>query len=282
MRWRSAGERDHDMPTTPYATVLCSVNGDTAVTGARTLVGGETVQLSGQDTAFWTSQKWELYDYPTGFAVPAGWTDVSGVYTSTATTPPSFSVDRLRDRMGKYAVRLTVNNGLKNGVSDSDMVDEDFAILVKGASGLESVAEMETNQFGTSWAESLKRDLATIERNVGHSGKHVATTNATVTNIATYAMATNSRLYVLRCSVLAVGDTLAQSALYDVTIAYSRDSGGTLTNRVASVTVVYETTAGFNVTQANVGDNLELRVTGAAATNLRWHVMNERFWTLPY
>lgn len=270
------------MPTAPYASVLCSVDGDTAVSGARTVAGGNTIALEGADTAFWTSQTWEIYDYPTGFACPAGWTDVSGVYTSTSTTPPSFAVDRPRDRFGKYAVRLTVNGGLKAGVVDADMKDESFAILVPGKSGLRSVFEAETNQFATSWAEELKKDFVSLEKVSGHAGKTLATTNATPTIIGTYAMATNSRLYVLRCSVLAVGDTLAQSALYDVTVAYSRSSGGVLTNRVASVTTVYETTAGFNVTQANVGDNLEISVTGAAATNLRWHVMQERFWEMEY
>lgn len=270
------------MPTAPYASVLCSVDGDTAVSGARTVAGGNTIALEGEDTAFWTSQKWEIYDYPTGFTVPAGWTDVSGVYTSTATTPPSFTVDQSRDRFGKYAVRLTVNDGLKAGVTDADMKDESFAILVPGKSGLRSVFETETNQFASSWAEELKADFAAVEKAIGHAAKTVATTNAAPTVIGTYAMTTNSRLYVLRCSVLAVGDTLAQSALYDVTVAYSRSSGGVLTNRVASVTTVYETTAGFNVTQATSGDNLEISVTGAAATNLRWHVMQERFWTLEY
>ncbi len=271
------------MPSTPYATILASVDGDTAVTGVRTVAGGNVIQLSGQDTAFWTSQLWELYDFPGGYATPAGWTlGPDGVLTSTAVTPPTFTVDPPRDRFGKYGVRLTVNDGLKNGVSDDEMRDEAFAVLVPSYGGLESVFEQEENQFGTSWAEALKRDIAKVDASINHARSSVLTTNATVTLLKAYSMPTNSRHYTLRCSVLAVGDTLAQSALYDVTVVYTRDSGGTYTQRVASVTTVYETTAGFNVTITQTSTDLNVNVTGAAATNLRWHVFAERFWTLPY
>lgn len=271
------------MPSPPFAAVLCSVDADTAVAGVRTVVGGNTIQLSGQDTSFWTSQRWEIYDFPAGFATPAGWTlGGDGVLSSTAVTPPSFVVDAPRDRFGKYAVRLTVNDGLKNGVSDDEMRDETFAILVPSHGGVESVLEQEENQFGTSWAEAMKRDDARVDASINHARTWVATTDATVTLLKAYSMPTNSRHYTLRCSVLAVGDTVAQSALYDVTVVYTRDSGGTYTQRVASVTTVYETTAGFNVTITQTSTNLNVNVTGAAATNLRWHVFAERFWTLSY
>jgi len=271
------------MPTPPFAATICSVDADTAVAGVRTVAGGNVIQLSGQDTSFWTSQLWELYDFPAGYATPAGWTlGPDGVLTSTAVTPPPFTVDAPRDRWGKYAVRLTVNDGLKNGVSDDEMRDESFMVLVPSHGAIESVAEMETNQFGTSWAEALKRDLARVDASINHATDWVATTNATVTLLKAYSMPTNSRDYTLRCSVKAVGDTVSQSALYDVTVVYTRDSGGTYTQRVASVTTVYETTAGFNVTITQTGTDLNLNVTGAAATNLRWHVFAERFWTLAY
>lgn len=271
------------MPSPPFALTLCSVDGDTAVAGVRTVLGGNVIQLSGQDTSYWTSQRWEIYDFPAGFATPAGWTlDANGVLYSTSTTPSPFTVDQPRDRFGKYAVRLTVNGGIKAGVSDPEMVDETFVCLVKSVNGTESVFEQEENQFGTSWAESLKRDVLTIDKSLGHSLATIATTNATVTLLKAFSMPTNSRHYTLRGTVIAVGDTLSQAALYDVTVVYTRDSGGTYTQRVASVTAVHETTAGFNVTVTQTGTDLNLNVTGAAATNLRWHLFAERFWTLPY
>jgi hypothetical protein len=271
------------MPSPPFALTLCSVDGDTAIAGVRTVSGGNIIQLSGQDTSYWTSQRWEIYDFPTGYGTPAGWTlDANGVLFSTATTPSPFTVEKPTALFGKYAVRLTVNGGLKAGVSDPEMVDETFVCLVKSVNGTESVFEQEENQFGTSWAEALKRDISTLDKSVGHALATVATTNGTVTLLKAFSMPTNSRHYCLRGTVIAVGDTLAQSAMYDVTVVYTRDSGGAYTSRVASVTLVYETTAGFNVTITQTGTDLNLNVTGAAATNLRWNLFAERFWTLSY
>jgi hypothetical protein len=272
------------MPTIPYASVLASVDSDTAVTGVRTVAGGNVIQLSGQNTAQWTQALWELADFPAGFPAPAGWsTDGNGVYYSTATTPPPFTVSQAYDRFGKYAVRLTVNNGLKAGVSDSEMVDESFMVLVKSPAGLESVSEFEEAQFGTSWAEALKRDAVTTEKAIGHSGATVATTDATATLLKSYAMTTNSRQYVLRCQVHAVGDVaVGNSALYDLAIVYTRSDAGVLTQRLATVTPLYETNAAYNVTATLNGSNLEIKGVGAAATNLRWHLTRESWLTLKY
>lgn len=272
------------MPTIPYASILASVDGDTAVAGPRTVAGGNVIQLSGLNTAQWTKALWEIHDYPAGFTVPAGWsTDANGVYYSTATTPPSFTVSQAYDRFGKYAVRLTVNDGLKGGSSDAEMVDKTFAVLVKSPAGLESVFEIEETQFGTSWAEALKRDAATTERAIGHSGATVATTDATATLIKSYPMTTNSRQYVLRCQVSAVGDVaVGNSALYDVLVVYTTSNTGVLTQRLATVTALYRTNASYNVTATLNGSNLEIKGVGAAATNLRWHLTRESWLTLKY
>lgn len=276
------------MPTIPYAAAMVSVDGDTAVTGSRTVAGGNVIQLSGQSTAQWTAQRWELYDFPAGFATPTGWTlGPDGVISSTAVTPDPITVDRPRDRFGKYAFRLTVNDGLKNGVSNPEMVDESLMVLVPSYGGVESVSEMETNQFGTSWAEALKRDIAKVDASINHARSSVLTTNATPTILKTLPIPgptpNGARLYVLRATVVAVGDGDAnQNAIYDVVFSYSRSVAGTYTARAAVTTTLQETTAGFNVTVSQTGTDMNVLVTGAAATNLRWHFLAERLWTFAY
>ena len=270
------------MAIPPYARTLCSVDGDTAVVGVRTVVGGNVIQLSGENTSFWTSQRWELYDVPVGYTVPAGWsTDAAGTFFATTTAPPPFTVSQPRDRFGKYAIRLTVNGGIKAGVTDSEMTDETVAVLVKSHAGLETCFEQEDNQFGTSWAESLKRDSLTLEKAVGHSLTSITTVDATVTTIKQFPAPTNSRLYMLQCKVLAFGAASAQSALYDVRACYVRDGAGVYTGLLNTIVTLWETTAGFQVLEGIIGSNLELYVVGAAATSLRWHVMEERFWSVP-
>jgi hypothetical protein len=271
------------MPSPPFALTLCSVDGDAAVAGVRTVSGGNVIQLSGQNTSYWTSQRWEIYDFPSGFATPAGWTlDANGVLYSTSTTPSPFTVDEPHVRFGKYAVRLTVNGGIKAGVSDPEMVDETFVCLVKSLGGTESVFEQEENQFGTSWAETLKRDLVTLDKSCGHSLATLTTSDATVTTLKAYSMATNSRYYILKCRVTCVGDTYSAAAVYDVTVSYVRTSGGALTVRANQFTALYESNAAFNVSHTQVGSLLNINVTGAAATNLRWHLLQESFLVLKY
>lgn len=270
------------MPTPPYASVLASINGGAASTGAKTVAAGDVVQLSAADSSFWTSQLWQLY-VPTGFA-PVGWSvDGAGVYYSTAITPPSFTMPAPETAWGKVLVVLTVNGGLKNGAISTDVVDSSMAILLKSYAGLEGVSFRETNQFGTSWPEAGLRDARSIEKAIGHSGATVATTDATATLLKSYAMTTNSRQYVLRCQVHAVGDVaVGNSALYDLAIVYTRSDAGVLTQRLATVTALYETNAVYNVTATLNGNNLEIKGVGAAATNLRWHLTRESWLTLKY
>lgn len=136
------------MPTTPYATLLASVAAGAPTAGGLTATAGQTVQLSGESTVGWTAQKFEIYSYPVGFAVPAGWsTDAAGVYFySTTSTPPLITLSAATTP-AKYLYRLTVNNGLDgSGVADATLVDEATAVRVAGVGGLHAFAPGETSQ----------------------------------------------------------------------------------------------------------------------------------------
>lgn len=271
------------MPTTPYAKVRAQINGGAFVSGGIAVSPNDVITLTGEDTAVWQTALWRIYGFPVGFPTPSGWTlHPSGYLYSLAFAPPTITMPDGYTRWGKFGVELVVNDGIKNGVANSDMVDRATMLSLPSVAGLRDFCEEEENQF-TGWGDEFRALLRTLEGLVGHSGKSVQTTDATATLLGSYPMTVNSRQYVLRAQVSAVGDVaLANSALYDVIVVYTRSNAGVLTQRLATITTLYETNAAYNVTATLNGSNLEIKGVGAAATNLRWHLTDERWKVLSY
>lgn len=97
----------------------------------------------------------------------------------------------------------------------------------------------------------------------------VATTDGTVTTIFTKATAT-SHVYAVRGIVTCQTTDCAKYGAWSVD-AFAENNAGTVTQRVSSpVTLLAESDAGFDVTVAISTTNILVRVTGAAATSLRW------------
>jgi hypothetical protein len=158
------------MPANPYAKLRMVVDGGAPVTGGQTIAGGNVIQLSGESSVGWVNQLWEIYEYPTGFSLPAGWTNVNGVYQSTAVTPPSFTIPAAGTLWGKYFFRLTVNNGLLNGqyagpYATQPLVDDFSAVKVLSPNNLHDIGFGESNQFDTirSWIGDFKQTLRAID-----------------------------------------------------------------------------------------------------------------------
>lgn len=269
------------MPTAPFALVQATVNGGAPVAGGITVEPNDIIQLSAADSSLWTTQLWEIYGFPAGYATPSGWTLSSGVLTSTDVTPPPFTISNRIAIWGKWGARLTVNGGIKNGAANAEMVDTATSFSLLSTLGQREIHRKETTQFG-GWDAEYRANQKTIEAAVGHAGAMVATTDATPTLLKSFPMTGVSRDYVLRCSVAAVRDTGASSGLYDVAILYAIDSGGTPTLRNLTVSTIFETTGTMAITQNLVGSDIELLVTGVAATNFRWHLLAARFYALPY
>lgn len=156
------------MPSPPYAKLLVSLNGGAAQSGGITAPASATCQLSAESTAGWTSQRWEIWAFPSGFALPAGWSldAESGVYYSLALSPSAFTLPSAAD-WGKFLFRLKVNNldPGNSGVPASQLQDETTGVSVLATSGLEDVAFGETTQFGSrSWAGVLQRDFRILSK----------------------------------------------------------------------------------------------------------------------
>lgn len=180
------------MTTSPYAKVKLIIDGGSAVYGGQVIAGGNTVRLRGENTAFWTEQTWEIYEFPTGFSPGAGWTNINGIWTNTDVDPPDLSIPAPATMWGKYLFRLIVNQGLLNGEfhgpdNVQPLVDVSAAVHVKGQSGLYDVGFGETNQFDPIrlWVGELKETLRILDNAVFAAGGSGETN--TMANIGTGA-----------------------------------------------------------------------------------------------
>jgi hypothetical protein len=158
------------MATPPYAKVLVSVNGAAAVSGGLTVTAGQTIQLSGESTVGWRSQRWEITDAPPGFTLPSGWVAAGdGTFYSLAVAPPAFTMPTLSSTTwGKYAIRLRVNgnpllvrpDGTRNPAYKTNLTDESTMLSMLSSAGLEGIALGETTQF-----DAVKGWLGGVQRN---------------------------------------------------------------------------------------------------------------------
>ena len=190
------------------------------------VAGGSVIALSSADTSFWTQQRWEIYAYPVGWTAPAGWsTDGNGVIYSTSVTPSSFTLPANTSIWGKWGVRLTVNNGLTDGVADANMVDETLAFSVLSPSGLRDLMQYEGAQFGDDWTGDMQKNLRTQEVvSIGTFGTQkvvfgtVTTADATATVVASIPVITAGvQSFLVSASpqdlVLRAASTMSVSAL---------------------------------------------------------------------
>jgi hypothetical protein len=224
------------MPQPPYAKLLVSKNAGALTSGGIVAANGDTLQLSGESTAFWQQQRYEIYAFPDGFAVPAGWsTDVvSGAYYYAASpTPPAFAVPAL-PLWGKFLLSLVVNAGL-NGAGESDvtLTDTTTAVSVLSPSGLKDLARLEGGQFSSSrkWTKDQQDNLRVIEANLALFGSPVQSVSvqAPITDTGTPA---DPIIGIAPASALAAG-SMSSSHFSDLTDATPSATGSKLAKRHA-------------------------------------------------
>lgn len=174
------------MPTPPYAKLLVSLNAGATTSGGITAANGDTVQLSGESTAQWSSQRFEIYSFHSAseFPCPAGWSvdsNSGSYYYEASTVPPPFTLPA-GPAWGKFLLRLTVNKGL-NAANQADptLLDEATALSIPSTSGLKDLAWAEGPQFSTSqkWVADQQENLRTLDNTVGA----IATASATVAGV---------------------------------------------------------------------------------------------------
>ena len=160
------------MSTTPFALLQVSVNAGGVQTGGVEVAFGAAIQLSAASTVGWGSNtaspvaRWEITTYPTGWALPAGWTlDATNgsYYVLSNSPPPSFSVDSTL--WGKYMLRLLVDGGVKNGLASAVLEDTSTALSVLSPFGLRDLGAAETTQFSASkaWVSDHQKNLVALD-----------------------------------------------------------------------------------------------------------------------
>jgi hypothetical protein len=141
-----------------------------------------------------TKCRYEIYEYPTGFSVPGGWTaDAAGVYfyVSSGGPAPAFTLPS-STTWGKFLTRATANDGKRFGsggklVAAPDLIDSRTVLEIPSPSGLPDVAFLEGFQFDSQrgWIGELKQWLRALEAGtIGGSAAAQATVRvATTANI---------------------------------------------------------------------------------------------------
>ena len=200
------------MPQAPYAAVRASIAGGANQTGGITATGGQTCQLSADPAGLVgaTQYRWEILDYPTNFALPAGWVSdgqTPPVYYYSGQTPPVFTLDANVARWGKYTLQLTLNGG-GPGLTGREttaqleairlLTDASCALKVLSPNGLHGSAFGESTQFGgrLGWIGDWKKTLYVIELLLGGGGgvlAHSALTGLTADDHPQYLLTDGTR-----------------------------------------------------------------------------------------
>ncbi len=160
------------MPSTPYAKLLVSVNGAAAVDGGVDVPSEATLDFTAESTVGWLRCQWEIYDYPEGWATPAGWTlDASGTIYSNEFTPDQITLPANTALWGVWMPRLLVNEQLDDDQNElAGLIDQDVtAISMLSPSGLRCSGAREKAHFTTTttlvknWLRSFQRTLRVLE-----------------------------------------------------------------------------------------------------------------------
>lgn len=164
--------------TPPYAQAQVSVNGGAASSGGIDVPSAATLQFSGVSTVGWAQQQWTLYEYPEGFATPAGWTlAADGTIFSTAVLPALITLPANTVHWGPWSMRLQINEALSNNATTvPNLTDVATICHMLSPKGQRMIAALEGTQFCTSttlqkaWVRTLQRNQIICEALLGGGG----------------------------------------------------------------------------------------------------------------
>ncbi len=131
------------------------------------------------------------------------------------------------------------------------------------------------NQDGTGLSFSGNLYQTTVRRDLPVT---VVTTNATVTTLDSFALATGQGVTVT-WTVDATETALASGAGYIVSAKFKNTAGVVTQVGATTVTIIGEDVAGWDCTANLSAATIRLRVTGAAATNIRWSAVGTAIFT---
>lgn len=159
------------MPTPENISLQVVVNGGAPATGVVTAAFSDAVVLKLADSSGVRRAKYRIYEYPEGFACPAGWTAGTLAYelvVANGGPTPSFALPASDpDLRGQYLFDVEVNGRLRAGVLASDLYDNSSLIEIPfAATQLKDVAYLIDKQGDPKrgWAGSLKALIRYIDQ----------------------------------------------------------------------------------------------------------------------
>lgn len=142
------------MPSPANIVLSVKKNGGAPASGFSTTAAfSDSIVLSVGATGSGAKRvKYRIYEFPDGFALPAGWTAESArVYSVTVASggdAPAFALPGSgADLRGKYFFDATANDGLRNGKPAGDLVSKAGLRIPFLTAGLEDAGFLETNEF---------------------------------------------------------------------------------------------------------------------------------------
>lgn len=282
--------------TTPYAKALVSVNGGANTSGGIDVPSAAAIDLVPESTVGWKQAKWEFVDYPEGWATPAGWTlGADGTIYSTAFTPPQITLPANTVLWGVWMLRLRVNEQVSNDqVAVGSLLDTSTALSMLSPSGLRDIGAREGSHFTTAatrikrWLRSYQRNLRAIEASGGGSvatddgdapqaAAQVDTSDATPTNIGDAIALATDTVTTVDVAVQAIQVGASKAKIFSVRRSFLND-GGAVTDGTQQDLITAEELGGALAASVDItrtGTTAQPKVTGVAATGLRWYLISQ-------
>jgi hypothetical protein len=251
------------------AQLQVSVNGGAPQTGGIDVPSAATLQFSAVSTVGWTQQRWEIIDYPEGWATPSGWTlRADGVIYSTSVTPTLITLPANTVQWGCWCPQLLINEQLASATDlGTGLLDKATRLTMLSPSGQRDIGALEEGQFCTTttlkkqWLRSYQRNLRTLEGTAV-----VATSNATPVYVVLATLAVGDVRQVDVIAKVAKADGTVRQT-FKLSALYYGAAGPTATID-GSITTTATGTGAAAVTLDLSGATVRLKITGIAATSL--------------
>lgn len=143
---------------------------------------------------------------------------------------------------------------------------------MSGASNTFSAIPFSTLATGAQSLPAVTTITSTVDTKgtaVDRQPVHVQTTDATVTTLDSFTLASNTAVV---CSYLVTGikSDSSQCAAYAVTATFKNNAGTVAQVGTTTTTVIGESDAAWDCTIDNSTTTIRLRITGKAATTIQW------------
>jgi parallel beta-helix repeat protein len=265
------------MPSPSDIVLQLTVNGGAAQTGVVTVDYEDTIVLKLADASGVKRATYRIWEYPDGFAVPAGWTADSGglgysVTVANGADAPAFDLPAADPGMwGNYYFSVEVNGRIRDGQLAPDLFDDSLVAQIPSVSGVGDVGFGETNQIDATrqWAGTLKGLVRYVDSQLqlnvvffGADPTGVADSTAAIQAAIDAAFAAGGGVVIVPPGIYLLGEcTLAESlwnfgaAVAPSTFCLIMRDGVTLRGAGVGVSVLLAASPGDTVIAIENGNN---------------------------